>query len=148
VKGLQAAERAALHRARIVEETVSWIGTPYCHQASQKGQGTDCLGLVRGVYRHLHGREPELPAPYGRRGGREEALLEAALRHLRPADEPRPGDVLLFRMRGSLPVRHCGILIAPDRFVHAHDGQSVTGAPLGGFWASKIAAAFSFPETL
>ncbi|MCQ8184244.1 NlpC/P60 family protein [Parvularcula maris] len=144
---VQRCEEAALLRARIIAEAISWIGTPYRHQASQKGHGTDCLGLVRGVYRHIHGHEPEVPTPYGRRGGRDEVLLEAAKRHLRRVAEPQPGDVLLFRMRRTQAVRHCGILIAPDRFVHAHDGQSVTGAPLIGFWASRVAAAFSFPET-
>jgi NlpC/P60 family putative phage cell wall peptidase len=28
-----------------------WIGTPYRHQASLKGVGCDCLGLLRGVWR-------------------------------------------------------------------------------------------------
>ena len=33
----------------------SWIGTPYRHQASRKGVGCDCLGLVLGVWRELYG---------------------------------------------------------------------------------------------
>ncbi|HXO72313.1 MAG TPA: peptidase P60, partial [Bradyrhizobium sp.] len=37
--------------AAIVAEARSWIGTRYCHQASLKGVGCDCLGLVRGVWR-------------------------------------------------------------------------------------------------
>ena len=41
----------------------TWIGTPYHHQASIRGVGADCIGLVRGVYRELAGREAEgLPA--------------------------------------------------------------------------------------
>ena len=40
-----------------------WLGTPYRHQASVKGVGADCLGLVRGVWREMVGAEPEtLPA--------------------------------------------------------------------------------------
>ena len=35
----------------IVAAARSWIGTPYRHQASLKGVGCDCLGLVRGVGR-------------------------------------------------------------------------------------------------
>ena len=29
-----------------------------------KGPGADCLGLLRGVWRELHGHEPELPGAY------------------------------------------------------------------------------------
>ena len=38
-------------RDAIVAEARAWIGTPYRHQASLKGVGCDCLGLVRGVWR-------------------------------------------------------------------------------------------------
>jgi NlpC/P60 family putative phage cell wall peptidase len=50
----------------IVAEARSWIGTPYRHQASLKGVGCDCLGLVRGVWRALYGEEPERMPPYSR----------------------------------------------------------------------------------
>jgi NlpC/P60 family putative phage cell wall peptidase len=143
---MRTAERAALVRAGAVSEVLTWLGTPYLHQASQKGQGTDCLGLVRGVYRHLFGKEPELPPAYSRRAGREETLVAAAARHLTPVTSPEPGDVLFFRLRRSLPISHCGILIAKDRFVHAHDGQCVTSASLEGFWGEKLAAAYAFPS--
>ena len=41
----------------VVRAARGWIGTPYHHQASVKGVGTDCLGLVRGVWRELYGCE-------------------------------------------------------------------------------------------
>ena len=85
----------------------TWLGTPYHHQASLKGVGTDCLGLVRGVWRELYGPEPKRSPPYTPRLGRgataRETLLEAARRHLievAPA-EAQPGDVLLFRWRAA-----------------------------------------------
>ena len=42
---------APLTRAAIVAEARAWIGTPYRHQASLKGIGCDCLGLLRGIWR-------------------------------------------------------------------------------------------------
>ena len=42
----------------IVAAARGWIGTPYQHQASVKGAGSDCLGLLRGVWRELIGPEP------------------------------------------------------------------------------------------
>ena len=69
--------------ARIVALARGWIGTPYVHQASVRGVGTDCLGLIRGVWRELIGPEPEAVPPYTRdwaepAGG--EVLLAAGMR--------------------------------------------------------------------
>jgi hypothetical protein len=44
-----------------VEIARGWIGTPYLHQASRRGAGADCLGLVRGRVAGTAGR--------GARGG-------------------------------------------------------------------------------
>ena len=49
---------------QIVQSAREWIGTPYRHQASVRGAGADCLGLVRGVWRTLYGREPEIVPAY------------------------------------------------------------------------------------
>ena len=46
-----------------------WLGTPYHHQASVKGVGCDCLGLIRGVWRELCGPEPEAMPAYTRDWG-------------------------------------------------------------------------------
>jgi cell wall-associated NlpC family hydrolase len=60
----------------ILAEARQWLGTPYRHQASTRGVACDCLGLVRGVWRALHGPEPETPPPYrpdwAEIGGREQ----------------------------------------------------------------------------
>ena len=50
----------------VVRVARGWIGTPYHHQASLRGVGTDCLGLVRGVWRDLYQREAEMPPRYTR----------------------------------------------------------------------------------
>lgn len=144
---------AALSREAIVAAARSWIGTPYRHQASLKGAGCDCLGLVRGVWRDVIGPEPETPPPYRpewAEAGGAEALAEAALRHLVPVDPAAAlsGDVLLFRWRDGLPAKHAGILTAPDRFVHAYDGAAVVESPLGPWWRRRIAHAFAFPGVL
>src|SRR5688572_27964758 len=72
-------------RTRIVAEARAFIGTPYRHQASLRGVGCDCLGLVRGVWRALHGGEPEATPAYTRDWAEAsgiESLAEAARRHL------------------------------------------------------------------
>lgn len=137
-------------RAAIVAEARAWIGTPYRHQASLKGAGADCLGLVRGVWRATVGPEPEAAAPYTRdwaeASGRER-LAAAARRHMAEIarEAAQPGDVLLFRFRPHLPAKHAGILVAQGRFVHAYDGAGVVESPLGPWWARRLAFAFAFP---
>ncbi|MEP3049668.1 MAG: hypothetical protein ABJL55_17590 [Roseibium sp.] len=51
-------------RQAVLNEARSWLGTPYQHQASLKGCGCDCLGLLRGIWRALYGDEPETAPDY------------------------------------------------------------------------------------
>ncbi len=137
-------------RAAIVAEARSWIGTRYRHQASVKGVGCDCLGLVRGVWRGCVGAEPEPPPPYApdwaEAGGRE-AMAEAALRHLVPVAREAfgAGDVLLFRYRDGCIAKHVAIASSATTMIHAHDGASVCEVTIAPWWRRRLAYAFSFP---
>src|SRR5579883_1345084 len=120
----------SMTRQQIVAETRTWLGTPYRHQASLKGVGCDCLGLVRGVWRAVIGPEPERTPPYApdwaeAAGG--EPLADAAGRHLAAikCNAFQEGDVLLFRWRANLPAKHAAIVTAPNLMAHAHDGAVV-----------------------
>src|SRR3954451_7338069 len=98
----------------IVAQAREWIGTPFRHQASLKGVGCDCLGLVRGVWRALVGAEPQAVPPYSpdwaEASGRE-MFAAAAQRHLIEIEPKQfaPGDLLLFRWRGQMPAKHAAI---------------------------------------
>jgi len=139
-------------QAQIVAEARAWIGTPYVHQASALGAGTDCLGLLRGIWRGVIGSEPE-PVPaytadWGEGSGRE-VLMAAALRWLVPSVEVLPGDVLLFRMRDGSIAKHLGIqsvIGGSAAFVHAYTGHGVIESPLSDPWTRRVAARFAFPE--
>lgn len=142
------------HADTVVAIARGWIGTPYRHQASLKGVGSDCLGLVRGVWRELYGREPEEAGPYqldwAERGG-EDRLLAAALRHFGPAqdlEQMRAGDVLLFRWHAGCPAKHLGIVSGPDRFIHAYEQAAVIESALVPAWRRRICAVFRFPENV
>ncbi|MEE4186849.1 MAG: peptidase [Roseobacter sp.] len=138
----------------VVAEARRWIGTPYVHQSSAYGAGTDCLGLLRGIWRTLYGTEPEpVPAytldwsePQG-----EERLWAAALRHLTPKalDDESLGDVLLFRMRQGAVAKHLGIASevgTQARFVHAYSKYGVLESALSQPWRRRVVARFEFPE--
>ena len=132
-----------------------WIGTPYRHQASVRGAGADCLGLLRGVWREAFGAEPErVPAytPDWSEPAGEERLWRAAERHLRRkpgAAAPAPGDVLLFRMRRGGVAKHLGLqgrVGAAPTFIHAYSGHGVVESPLSAPWQRRIVARFEFPK--
>ncbi|WP_425101191.1 NlpC/P60 family protein [Tropicibacter sp. S64] len=137
----------------IVGAARTWIGTPYVHQASTKGAGCDCLGLLRGVWREVIGPEPvQVPAytmdwsePQG-----EERLWQAAMAHLsrKSLGEPAAGDVLLFRMRDGSVAKHVGIQSRTGTdaaFIHAYSGHGVIESALSAPWARRVVARFAFP---
>ena len=138
----------------VVTEARRWLGTPYCHQASCRGVGTDCLGLMRGIWRAVVGPEPQTVTPYSpdwAEGAGDERLLEAARKHLEPVVDghERPGDVLLFRMLERGPVKHVGVLVTPSlvggRMIHAYSGHVVCETALTPAWARRLAGMFRFP---
>ncbi|MDO5647991.1 NlpC/P60 family protein [Paracoccus sp. (in: a-proteobacteria)] len=135
---------------RVVALARDWIGTPYVHQASARGAGCDCLGLIRGVWRGLYGADPE-PAPdyspdWGECSG-DEVLLRAMTRHFPRVDDGphRPGQVLLFRMQAGAIAKHLGIVVPGNRFIHAYSGHGVIDSPLTLPWRNRVVARFRFP---
>jgi NlpC/P60 family putative phage cell wall peptidase len=139
-----------IDRGAILAEARDWIGTPYQHQASAKGAGCDCLGLIRGVWRAFYGAEPEIAPPYTpdwaeRKGA--ETLLDTARKHLceTTLEAAAPGDVLLFRMEREAPAKHAAILDEGALLIHAYWGRAVVRSRFAPWWRARCAAVFSFP---
>ena len=140
----------SITRAAIVAEARAWIGTPYRHQASLKGVGCDCLGLVRGVWRAVIGEEPERAPPYApdwAEAAANEPLAEAASRHLIAIGIKQfaPGDVLLFRWRAGLAAKHAALVATDSTMVHAHGDAAVAEVAIMPWWRRRLAYAFRFP---
>jgi len=153
--------------ARIVKSARRWIGTPYHDQASVRGVGCDCLGLLRGVWRDVVGPEPMPVPPYSRdwgEAGPVEVLAEAAQAAMQELEvsDARTGDVILFRMRSGAIAKHVGILSGITRsarlhcsgrsgrsarsyFIHAYERTGVIEEHLTPAWQRRIAFAFRFP---
>lgn len=138
---------------RILYLARGWLGTPYLHQGSLRGAGTDCLGLLRGLWRELYGTEPQdvpaYSADWSEASG-DEVLWRAASRWLvaKPLADAALGDVLLFRMRSGGIAKHLGLQSAlhPPAFIHAYTGHGVIESALTAPWRRKIVARFSFPS--
>ncbi|MCL3883719.1 peptidase [Marivita sp. GX14005] len=138
----------------VVKAARGWIGTPYVHQASLRGVGADCLGLIRGIWRELHGCEPGAVPAYSAdwsEAGGEERLWRglAARMDARDLHGEAAGDLLLFRMREGAVAKHLGIQarIGPEAsFVHAYSGRGVLETSLSAPWRRRIVARFAFSD--
>jgi cell wall-associated NlpC family hydrolase len=96
-------------QADVLFQTMSLLGTPYRYGGNSPDTGFDCSGLIHYVYRKAAGID--LP--------RTTAKLNALRTDKPPADALQPGDLLLFKVKGSRKVNHAGIYVGDGRFVHA-----------------------------
>lgn len=98
-------------RARMLEDAASnWLGTPYRHGGTD-GRGVDCSALVQSVMDELGVELPRTTWAQRREGRSIER------------DEARAGDLVFFRI-GSR-VSHVGVMLGPDRFLHASLSRGV-----------------------
>jgi cell wall-associated NlpC family hydrolase len=135
-------------RAAIVDEALSWQGTPFHHRAMVKGAGVDCAHLLKAVYAtagialdldmpeyaqdwNLHHDEPRFLA------------IVAQYADPVPAGEvPQPGDVAMFRY--GRHAAHGAIVTAWPVVVHAwrDAGKVVTTEADNGPLAARFAGAW------
>lgn len=128
----------------IVAEARSWVGTPFHWQASVKGRGCDCKGLIVGVARALGlpGAD-SLYAEMADYHNVDERLLKRGLAEcLDRADEPQPGDVLLLRVAAK--PQHLAILSDNNRMIHTYGKgpRRVVEVPMGSIWWAALDSAW------
>lgn len=100
---------------KIVEEAMSWLGTPYKYAGSEKGKGTDCSGMVLRVYEDVAGLK--LP--------RNSKKQSEFCRRLKRKDV-RPGDLVFFATgKDKGTVSHVGIMVDDNQFIHASTKKGV-----------------------
>lgn len=141
-------------RQEIVSIARSWIGTPYHHQESVRGVGCDCLGLLRGVWREFYGTENPEPMPnYSPSWGdhrMDDPLMMIAKKYFREIPrfrdpmKSREGDLLLFRMKKGMAVKHCSIVSGPGTMIHAYSRHDVREDDITEWWIKKLVGVFRF----
>lgn len=107
-------------RQAVLDEAHSWLGTPYHHQAKNKGAGVDCAMILVDVY-HQAGLIPQIdPRPYPP----DWHMHRDAERYLgwisQYADEvhaPLPGDIAVFQFGRC--VSHAAIVVDWPLVIHA-----------------------------
>lgn len=143
-------------RAQVVAEARSWIGTPFVHQASLKGIGCDCIGLVCGVAIECGFWPADIwstpeAKPYVGYGRCPDGRLIAGCRQYLdaiPFAEAAAGDVLALRV-GDKHAQHIGIVteLDPLTMLHSYSRARVMACieqPVGAFWHQRFVAAFRF----
>lgn len=121
-------------RADIVAEARRWAGTPYHAQASKRGAGCDCKGLIVGVARAL--KLPEGQNIAANLANYTNVIDAGLLRQtletvMRQTNAPQPGDVMLIRLGGK--AQHLAIMTAPNRMIHCYQAGPghVIEVPIG-----------------
>ncbi len=109
-------------RAAIVAEARRWIGTPYHNCADLRGVGVDCGMLIVRVFVDTGLCAPFDPRPYPpdwHLHRSDERYLGFVFDRCAEVEEPRPGDILVFRYGRCYS--HGGIvtIAAPLTIVHA-----------------------------
>lgn len=100
---------------RLVDEAMTWRGTPYRYGGSEKGRGCDCSGLVVSVYDKVAGIK--LP-----RNSKQQSEFCKKINK----NAVRPGDLVFFATgKDPKKVSHVGIMIDDNRFIHASGSKGV-----------------------
>lgn len=137
-------------RAHIVEAARAWLGTPFHHQASLKGVGCDCIGLVRGVAVEQGCVPADFSLPAYARTPDGDQLIELADQHMQRIERTamQPGDVVAVAF--DVDPQHFGILgdyrHGGLSIIHAHSGHgSVVETRLMFSSAMRFVAAYALP---
>lgn len=142
-----------------VAEAREWIGTPVRWEASLKGVGCDCRGLVSGVARALGWAEGDAfeagVAGYSR-NIREAELVAGLDRLFDPVARSLPaaallgaaraGDVLAFRIKHK--VQHLAICADGGRMIHAYltTPSQVVEVAISEYWQRRLAGVWRWRD--
>lgn len=103
------------NQRKIVDEAYTWLGTPYKYAHQEKGEGTDCSGMVMMVYVNATGEK--LPRNSAKQA---EFCIDAS------PEEVNAGDLVFFATgRDPVKVSHVGIVVDDDNFIHASSSKGV-----------------------
>jgi len=123
---LRSPEEVANLRRAIIEEAMTWVGTPYHSQARLKGVGADCLTFIAGVLINVGIIPPSVEIPFYRQDFMKhlhsENYLNGLLDYGREIhdSEKQPGDVVLYKLKGAGVYCHTGIIIEWPKIIHCY----------------------------
>lgn len=114
---------------KVMQEAISWLGTPYHHNARVKGAGVDCAMLLCEVFERsgaIPKIEPEqYPHDWHLHKDKERFLqmLDAHGERVESFANVMPGDVITFKFGRCFS--HGSIYIGSYEIIHAYIGRGV-----------------------
>lgn len=119
-------------RGEVVSAALSQVGTPYRYGGTEPGRGLDCSGLTQFAH-----QTAGVPIP---------RMCLDQLQSAKPVDPRtlRPGDLVFFKIKPG--VHHVGLMVDPDRFVHASTSQGKVQLTRlhTPYWTSRYMGAGSY----
>ena len=128
-------------RGSVVEAAKTWLGTKFLMNAAVRGAGVDCARLclmsylAAGLDMPAVRTFPQL-SPDWNLHANEERLLGLLEAHLEYVEQPKPGDMAVFRIGGRV-FAHTAIVVAWPQVIHVLmrrtcEYADATKAPLAG----------------
>lgn len=117
-------------RKEIVDEALTWRGTPFHHKGRVKGVGCDCGGFIYEVYKRVLGipHEPfpsDYPPDWALHRNDNEIYLDFMRPYVIPVDRVQPGDITVFKFGRSFS--HGAIYLGDGNYIHSF-GRTGRGA--------------------
>lgn len=108
-------------REAVIAEALTWLETPFHHEARVKGAGVDCANLLIAVYAAA-GVIPSIdlghyPADWHLHRG-EKLFLQILMQYADPVDTPEPGDIAMFTY-GHQEAHGSIVIDWPKTIIHA-----------------------------
>lgn len=108
----------AFERQQVVDEAMTWIGTPFANRAQIKGAGIDCANLLVASFASVERvTVPDYPSDWFLHSDRER-LLEVVVPLCVKVSTPAIGDIALFHFGRA--VSHGGIVVGLDPLMMIH----------------------------
>lgn len=99
----------------LIEEALTWLGTPYKYAGDVKHKGTDCSGFTMKVYQNA--LDVAIP--------RNSAKQAEFCKHV-DKKKLQPGDLVFFATgKSSSKVSHVGMMLTDEEFIHASSSKGV-----------------------
>lgn len=138
-----------MKRIDIAKCALTWLGTPYHHQAGVKGVGADCAYFVGKVAEELGAIKEFKVAPYSIEWHwhqKEEMMLKIMEQMgAIPVETYDVGDILAFQYGRTCS--HVGIYLGDNQFIHAHlPAGKVLVNSLSGEYADRLRKFYKFPN--
>ena len=152
-------------RKRIVDEAVSWKGTPYVLGQRVKGAGTDCACFILAVMQRCGLIPPDEEAhrfsqDWWNHTGEERYKLRVVRHAVKTVEAvtyrtlaAKPGDILIAKAAGARVHNHGGIVLAWPRLIHSvRPAVEIVDGTQDSMWAFQPVEVYSmwlrYQETL